>query len=153
MLNDWTLLACATAHIYADEPEPAQRFVDTTPPLTGSITILTGRICLELARSDLEAVAELLPAEPPPREGRPPIAAYLLSVRLDALAALRDRDRVEAETPPLLRPGTYLEPFALRARGVVREERALIEQAAARFDAMGLDWHAEGTRALLGTAP
>ena len=26
----------------------------------------------------------------------------------------------------------------------------LLEQAAARFDAMGLDWHAERTRALYG---
>ena len=153
VLNDWTLLTCATAHVYADEPETARRFLGATTPQTGSITILTGRICLELARNDLEAVAELLPAEPPPPGGRPPIAAYLLSVRLDALTALRDRDRVEAETPPLLRPGTYLEPFILRARGVVREERMLLEQAAARFDAMGLDWHAERTRALYGTAP
>ena len=33
--------------------------------------------------------------------------------------------RVEEEAPELLRPGTYLEPFALRALGIVREDEAL----------------------------
>jgi hypothetical protein len=48
-----------------------------------------------------------------------------------------------------LRPGTYLEPFALRALGAVRENELLIEQAADHFDAMGLAWHAEQSRKLL----
>ena len=151
VLNNWTLLACATAHARAGELEVAQRFdelADELPFEAASIYIRTAKIWLELARGDLDAVAALLPDEPPPRGGRPPTAAFLLSVRLDALAALRDRERIEAETPALLRPGTYLEPFALRARGVVWEQGELLEQAAARFDAMSLEWHAEHTRAL-----
>jgi hypothetical protein len=48
-----------------------------------------------------------------------------------------------------LRPGTYLEPFALRALGAVRQEEVLLKQAVDRFDAMGLTWHAEQTRELL----
>jgi len=47
-----------------------------------------------------------------------------------------------------LRPGTYLEPFALRALGAVREDDLLIEQAVDRFDAIGLNWHAEQSRKL-----
>jgi hypothetical protein len=35
--------------------------------------------------------------------------------------------------------GTYLEPFALRALGLVREDASLIERAAARFKAFGLE--------------
>jgi hypothetical protein len=69
--------------------------------------------------------------------------------RLDGLAALRDRQRVEAEAAPLLRPGIYVEPFALRALGIVRGDDALIERAIVRFDAMGLDWHADETRLVL----
>jgi hypothetical protein len=56
---------------------------------------------------------------------------------------------VEAEAPRLLEPNTYLEPFALRALGVAREDARLIERAAVRFEAFGLDWHAARTSALL----
>ncbi len=49
----------------------------------------------------------------------------------------------------MLRAGTYLEPFALRALGIVRGDEALIEQAGARFDAIGLAWHAEQARKLV----
>jgi hypothetical protein len=33
--------------------------------------------------------------------------------------------------------------------GRVREDEALIRQALERFEAMGLDWHAQETRAVL----
>ena len=41
------------------------------------------------------------------------------------------------------------EAFGLRALGIVREDRALIERAAATFAELGLAWHAETTRALV----
>jgi hypothetical protein len=72
------------------------------------------------------------------------------TARLDALAALQKRSLVEREAPPLLTPGLYLEPFALRALGAVRDDDLLIEQAVDRFAAMGLEWHAEQSRKLLG---
>jgi len=68
---------------------------------------------------------------------------------LDALVALGDRGRIEAEAPRWSRSGTYLEPFALRALGFARDDEALLEQATARFEAMELDWHAEETRRLI----
>jgi mannose/cellobiose epimerase-like protein (N-acyl-D-glucosamine 2-epimerase family) len=52
----------------------------------------------------------------------------------------------ESEAPRHIRPGTWLEPFALRALGQVREDDELIRQALALFEAMGLDWHAAETR-------
>jgi DNA-binding SARP family transcriptional activator len=64
-------------------------------------------------------------------------------------SAVGDRDRVEREAPALVRQGGYLEPFALRALGVVREDEALLRQAASRFEALGLGWHASKTRKLL----
>jgi len=74
-----------------------------------------------------------------------PIAA----ARMDALAAARDRATLEREAPPLIRHGMYMEPFALRALGVVREDEEMISRAADRFDALALGWHAVQTRALL----
>ena len=71
------------------------------------------------------------------------------STYLDALAALGDRERIEAEAPKWLHPGTFSEPFALRALGAARDDRTLLRQALARFEAMGLSWHAEQTRRLL----
>jgi hypothetical protein len=72
-----------------------------------------------------------------------------VSARLDALAALGDRAAVEAEAHLQSRPGTYFEPFALRALGIVREDDALLREALERFEQLGLGWHAEQTRALL----
>ena len=60
---------------------------------------------------------------------------------LDGLAALGERVRVEPEALPALRPGTYLEPFALRALGLVREDASL-SGSGERFEAFGLEWHA-----------
>ncbi len=101
------------------------------------------RLRLALIRGDSGSVERLLEI--------PPAKTYTMGVgataaRLDGLAALRDRQRVEAEAGPLLRPGVYLEPFALRALGIVRGDEVLIEGAIARFEAMGLDWHADQTR-------
>jgi hypothetical protein len=69
-----------------------------------------------------------------------------VSTFLDALTALGDRDRIEAEAPKWLQQGSFNEPFALRALGVVRGDRALLTQALERFEAMDLTWHAEQTR-------
>ena len=71
------------------------------------------------------------------------------STFLDAVAALGDRERIEAEAPKWLQHGTFDEPFALRALGIVRHDPALLRQALARFQEMGLSWHAEQTRHLL----
>jgi class 3 adenylate cyclase len=72
-----------------------------------------------------------------------------VSTFLDALAALGDRKRIEAEAPKWLERGTFDEPFALRALGIVRGDPALLRQALDRFEAMKLSWHAEQTRRLL----
>lgn len=98
---------------------------------------------LALVRSDLPSVSRLL--ETPPSKTYT-MGAGAAAARLDGLAALGDRSRVEAEAGPLLRPGIYLEPFALRALGTVRGDEALLAAAAAAFDALGLGWHADQTR-------
>ena len=71
------------------------------------------------------------------------------STFLDALAALGDREHIEAEAPNWLQAGTFAEPFALRALGIARDDPVLLRQALERFEAMELAWHAEQTRRLL----
>ena len=56
-------------------------------------------------------------------------------------------DRVRR--PGMAEAGDVLEPFALRALGVARSDAQLLGQAAARFAAMHLEWHAAETRKLL----
>jgi class 3 adenylate cyclase len=69
-----------------------------------------------------------------------------VTTRLDVLVALGRADAVEESAPQLLQPGTYVEPFALRALGRVRGDPALVDQAIERFEALGLEWHAAQTR-------
>jgi class 3 adenylate cyclase len=75
-----------------------------------------------------------------------PNSAERWAAWLDALAVLGDRDRVEADAPQWVRPDTYVAPFAVRALARVRNDPGLLADAVARFDAMGLAWHAEETR-------
>jgi hypothetical protein len=108
------------------------------------------RLQLALVRGDLDAVARLLETPLPTRGWyRGWMALATIVTRLDGLTAVRDRPGVEAEAASHLRPRTYLEPFALRSLGVVREDEALIARALAGFEKLGLGWHAEKTRALL----
>jgi tetratricopeptide (TPR) repeat protein len=99
------------------------------------------RLELALARNDLAAVRSLVPDEPAWLE--PP------GVFFDCLVALGDRARIESEAPKWLQPGTYTEPFALRALGVARADQTLIRQAVERFEAMHLSWHVEQTEHLV----
>jgi class 3 adenylate cyclase len=146
--NVSTLLNCATAATLTGDEEEARR-LETKAYGLG---MEGGRwyqgwfeppqIRLALARHQLGKVAELA-AHGFDWEWEP------VSTFLDALAALSDRERIEAEVPRWLQAGTFAEPFALRALGIARGDRALLQQALERFEAMELSWHAEQTRRLL----
>jgi hypothetical protein len=99
------------------------------------------KIRLALARHEY---GELAPLASPESTMLEPPSAFL-----DALVALGDRERIETEAPKWLQHGTFAEPFALRALGIARGDRALLRQALERFEAMELSWHAEQTRRLL----
>ena len=148
-LNPRSLLVCAVASADAGDEAEARRLEESADELGMQgygMTIDAPRVRLALVRGDLETVERIL-AEPFKSAIYVELAA--LAARLDGLTALRDRARIEEEAPRLARPHTVLEPFALRALGVVREDAALLEQAAARFAELGLDWHATQARALL----
>jgi class 3 adenylate cyclase len=139
--NVTALLHCALASTCAGDKDEARRLeakADAIGMQGWRFWFDPPRIRLALARNDVAALPALveggyLELEPP--------AAYL-----DALVALGDRERIEAEAPKWLRPGTYGEPFALRALGVARGDRVLLARALERFAALELLWHAEQTR-------
>jgi hypothetical protein len=101
-------------------------------------------IQLALARGDLEQLRRLV--DDFDAEGLEPWAYRNRSALFDALAALGERDRIEADAPAWIEQNSYATPFALRALGLVREDETLVAQAAEKFDAMGLAWHAQRTR-------
>jgi class 3 adenylate cyclase len=145
-----SLVVCALAAAALGEDDEALRLESAAGALGAEEygRVVDSRIRLALLRGDLAAVERLVVESEAPQKSLirsskvAPIAA-----RLDALAALGRTEQVEVEASVLLRPGTYLEPFALRALGLVRADEGLREEAAARFEAMGLDWHAAQTRA------
>ena len=146
--NARSLLLCAVARAYEGDEARArelERAADELGLEGYDYALDAPRLRLALVRGDLQTAERLL--ETPPSKTYT-IGAGLIAARLDGLAALGDRRRLELEAVPLLRTGTYLEPFALRALGIVRGDEALIEQAIARFGAMALDWHADQTRML-----
>jgi hypothetical protein len=103
------------------------------------------RIEIAIARGELPEVERKLSEWSP--EGFLDVEG--LVAQLNAFVALERRAEIEEKAPAILKPKTYLEPFALRALGFAREDDGLIEQAISRFEAMGLDWHAAETRKLL----
>jgi class 3 adenylate cyclase len=151
--NARALLVCASAHAYAGDDSEARRLEDRAEELgmEGYAQVIdTPRLRLALARGDLARAEELLARAPTDRGWyRGWLSLVSLVTRLDGLAAIGDRDRVEEIAPKHLRPGKYPEPFALRALGVVREDASLVERAAERFESLSLAWHAAETRRLL----
>ena len=110
------------------------------------------RIRLALLRGNLDRVDELVPDAAAFSGISFGLAAR--AARLDGLAALRDRERIEREAPKLMLPDTILEPFAMRALAVVREDDELLRRAQERFEQLGLAWHAAQTpRLITGSDP
>jgi class 3 adenylate cyclase len=147
--NARSLLVCAVAsYVMGDEQRAAEleRAAEELGMEGYDFALESPRLRLALLRGNLHHVGEALEVA----------GSHILSfglarraARMDAFAALRDRQRVEEDAPHLLQAGTYIEPFALRALGIVRKDEALVDQARDRLRAMGLDWHADQTDALI----
>lgn len=147
--NQRSLIICAAGSMEAGDAAEADRLERAAEDLgmQGYDYLFDPpRTRLAMLRGNLDRVGDLLDV-PPSHVLSFGLAEH--SVRMDALAALRDRERVEREAPALLRPDTILEPFALRALGVVREDEELLRQAQERFEAIGLRWHAAQTVVLV----
>jgi class 3 adenylate cyclase/tetratricopeptide (TPR) repeat protein len=149
-LNVSSLLHCALAFAHAgDEAESLRLKVkaegigmegygfEFDPP----------RIRLAVVRNDLPTVRRLVEALDP--DQLETWAYRARSALFDALVALDDRRRIEADAPEWMVPGTYVEPFAIRALGAARRDEALLRQAADLFEVIGLGWEAVQTRKLM----
>ena len=140
-----SLLVCALGCARLGEEREARRLEERA--LAGAVVAgpperEAALLRLALLRGDLDQVASIL--ERLPASGDP-YGLDAAAARLDALSALGDRARVEEEAAPFVEGESYTRPFALRALGVVRGDRALIAQAHAHFRAMGLAWQAAET--------
>jgi hypothetical protein len=151
--NARSLLVCAVASVVMGDEQRAtelERAADELGMEGYDFALESPRLRLALLRGHLPSVGAALD---PAASHNLSFGLARLAARMDALAALRDRRRVEEDAPPLLQAGTYIEPFVLRALGIVREDETLIGQATQRLRGMGLDWHAEQTDTLIEAVP
>ena len=152
LMNQTTLLFCAVAHQIMGRSKESERLEEKAEALN-----LQGydegldpiRLNLAVSRGDLDRVEALI--------GRVDPSAvqdnWARIAILDGWLALGAYERIQDTAPGWLLPGMYFEPFVLRALGAARRDyEQLIEQAILRFVEMGLEWHANETRALARTA-
>ena len=144
-----TLLVCALAPQYLGDERAARRLEGAARAggiVYGPAEREPALLRLSLLRGDLAESERILGALPASGD---PFGVDGAAARLDALAALGERDRLEAEAAPFLETRSYTHPFALRALGIARDEPSLVDRAASEFEAIGLGWRAEETRRLL----
>ena len=149
-INVAALLECAVASERGGDDAESRRLEEMSMAIGMEgygFFIHPPQLRLALARIDLAELARLVDVLDP--EELEPSAFDTRSALFDALIALGRRERIDAEAPDWLRPGTYVEPFAIRALGAARGDESLVERAANRFEAMGLHWHAAETLRLL----
>ena len=142
--NASSLFICALANIHLGNEQEARRLERSAEDLgmEGYSHVFDPiQVEIAIARGDLAAVERKLGEWSPGGLGD----IDGLVARLNALVALERRADIEEDALASLKPGTYLEPFALRALGFARRDDELVRQAIERFEAMGLDWHAAET--------
>ena len=143
-----TLLVCALGLAQLEEENQSRRLEEigcATAVVAGPPELEPALLRLALLRGDEEEVRRIL--EVLPAMGGP-WGLDGAAARLDALLALGEKERLENEAAPFLCEEGYTRPFALRALGISRGDRSLLDQAVAHFEAMGLEWRAAETRTL-----
>ena len=142
--NSRSVLVCALAHeIRGDRERSAElEAVADDLQLEGhGVATLTPRTRLAIARGRVDLVEELFVDE----AWRTRQSWFILpaaAARLDVLAIVGATAEIEQALAP---PGSYLEPFGMRALGVARGDEALLSEADKLFRALSLAWHAEQT--------
>jgi DNA-binding SARP family transcriptional activator len=145
------LLTCAAGAAWRGDAAEAVRLEEEASEVEHAAfenVLAPPRIQIALARGDCAALEQLIDravAVPPAKNWW---ALNAFAARLDAFVALEREAAIEQEAPPLAVPGTLVEPFALRALAFARRDAELLERAVASFAELGLDWHAERSRAL-----
>jgi hypothetical protein len=152
--NARSLLILALAAAHGGDDQAARRFerrADEIAPEGYDFMLSAPRTWLAVLRGDVGDVDALIsPVDL--AGGQTWFVLQSAAARLDALAAAGEGAKLEREATPLLGRQSYLQPFALRALGIVREDEVLLGQARVTFEQMGLSWHAEETRKLVAQA-
>jgi hypothetical protein len=151
--NATVLLYAAAARAAEGDSVEARRLEESAVAIghAGYLEFESARLRVAFARDDMTTLRRLVDSLPP--VSLEPWTFDAAAVLLDALVALDDPARVESEAAAWLTPGTYVEPFALRALGLAQSDTAMLEQAAARFDAFGLEARAIEAREALANEP
>jgi tetratricopeptide (TPR) repeat protein len=148
--NVGLLTRLATAWIHAGNAAEAERLLARADEIgmASYVVIHTPAwLGLALAREDRAEIRRLIDSIQPSM--LPPSNWALWAELFDGLLELDDRERIEAEAPQWLKQGLYVTPFAMRALAFAQMDSVLMEDAAARFESMGLTRHAQRTRALM----
>jgi AAA ATPase domain/Adenylate and Guanylate cyclase catalytic domain len=144
--NVSSLLVCALASVHLGNDQEARRLERSALGLgMEGYSFDDLYVEIAIARGDLGEVERRLNEWSP--KGLIDIEGSM--ARLNALVVLERRAEIEEEAAAFLKPGMYVEPFALRALGYARGDDELIKQAIERFDSMGLEWYAAETRSLM----
>ena len=148
-----SLLVCAAACALLGENQEAaslEREADALRMEGFGWIMDTPRIRLALHRHDLTTVNRLISA---PTSFKWKRAAWYfpaaVATHLDALAALGEAERFEADANEFLEGESVLQAFAMRALGIVRGDPVLMEAAASRFQDYGFESQAANTRAAI----
>jgi class 3 adenylate cyclase/tetratricopeptide (TPR) repeat protein len=145
-----TLLLCALGLAQRGREGEARRLEEigrASAVVAGPPELEPALLRLALLRADGEETRRIL--EVLPATGGP-FDIDGAAARLDALLLLGETGRLEEEALPFLDEEGYTRPFALRAIGISRGDPSLVDEAAVRFEAMGLAWRAVETRDLAG---
>jgi len=137
-----SLMTCAIAHVHLDDAEEAHRLERSADDLgMEGYRFDAAKVEIAVARGDLADLERRLATWRP--EGFWDYDGLI--ARLNGLIALARREDIEEEAAGLRMPGTYLDPFVVRALGFARGDDALIAEAARRFEELGMSWHAADT--------
>jgi hypothetical protein len=145
--NARSLLLCALARELAGDGKGSAELEAVAEELKSEghgAALATPRARLALARGRLDVLEELL-ADEEWLHRQTWFALPAAATRLDALAVIGSEKETESATQTLAPPGSYVEPFALRALGITREDEELLRRAHERFGTFGLAWYAEQT--------
>lgn len=152
ILGPLMLLCCAEAAVHEGDEAESRRLEQVVADfgMEGYGMMLgPAEVALATARGDVATLERKLSDWKP--EGLDDVEGAV--AWLNALIALDRRATIEEAASAFVVAGTYLEPFALRALGYARNDDGLIEQAIARLESMGLEWHASQTRRMLSSPP
>jgi hypothetical protein len=145
--NARSLLLCAFANELQGRTERARELEAAADELQNvgyGATLSTPRARLALRREEFDRLEELL-ADEDWLQRQTWFSLPAAATRLDAAAVLSSEADIESAAARLSRPRSYLEPFAVRALGIVRDDEELLARADALFRGLGLDWHAGQT--------